>query len=174
MIEEKSRSNPESLEREFVITREFDAPRDLVFRAWTEADRLARWFGPKGFTTLSTALDLRPGGVFLYGMRSPDGHPMWGRWIFREILPPERLTFVMSFSDEAGGVTRHPFAPDWPREILSTVTFAEHAGRTTLTMRGIPINATESEREAFEAGRESMRIGWGGTLDRFAGHLADA
>ena len=181
MTAEKSRdtdaastTSPEPEDREFLLTRTFDAPRELVFRAWTEADRLARWFGPKGFTMLSTALDLRPGGVFLYGMRSPDGHEVWGKWVFREIVPPERLAFVVSFSDEAGGVTRHPFAPDWPSEILSTVTFAEQDGKTTLTMRGIPINATESERKVFEAGHESMRMGWSGTLDQLADFLATA
>src|SRR5205823_4677268 len=83
---------------------------------WVEPDRLARWWGPKGFTMLSSTLDLRPGGIFHYGMRSPDGREMWGRWVFREVVAPERLVFVASFSDEAGGVTRHPFAPDWPLE----------------------------------------------------------
>jgi uncharacterized protein YndB with AHSA1/START domain len=159
---------------ELVITRVFDSPRTLVFRAWTEPDRLARWFGPKGFTMLSSTLDLRPGGVYHYGMRSPDGHEMWGRWVFREVVAPERLVFVASFSDKTGGVTRHPFAPDWPAEVLSTLTFSEHDGRTTLTMRGVPINATESERQTFEAGRESMQKGWAGTLDQLAGYLAQA
>ena len=159
-------------DREFVVTRTFDAPRDPVFKAWTEADRLARWFGPKGFTMLSTKLDLRPGGVFHYGMQSPDGKVMWGRWVFREVDPPGRLVFVASFSDDAGGVTRHPFALEWPREVLSTLTFAEHDGKTTLTMRGVPLNATAMERKTFEAGRDSMQKGWAGTLDQLAEHLA--
>lgn len=156
---------------EFVLTRTFDAPRDLVFRAWTEPDRLARWFGPVGFTTLASRVDVRPGGIYHYVMRSPDGESMWGRWVFREVVPPERLAFVASFSDEAGGVTRHPFAPDWPLEVLSTLTFAEHDGRTTLTMRAVPIGATEPERRAFEAGYGSMQKGWAGTLDQLADHL---
>jgi uncharacterized protein YndB with AHSA1/START domain len=160
--------------REFVVTRVFDAPRTLVFKAWTEPARLARWFGPKGFTMLSCTLDLRPGGVFHYGMQSPDGHAMWGRWVFREVVTPERLAFVASFSDESGGVTRHPFAPDWPAEVLSTLTFAEHDGRTTLTMWGVPVNASDSERKTFEAGSESMQKGWAGTLDQLAGYLAEA
>ena len=159
-------------DREFVVTRVFDAPRDLVFRAWTEADRLARWFGPKGFTMLSTRLDLRPGGVFHYGMRSPDGKVMWGKWIFREVVAPERLVVVVSFSDEAGGVTRHPFAADWPAEVLSTMTLIEHDGKTTLTMRGVPLNATAMGRKTFEAAGDSMQKGWAGTLDQLAEHLA--
>src|SRR3954447_8984363 len=122
---------------------------------------------------MAWTLDLRPGGVFHYGMRSPDGRAMWGRWVFRDVVAPERLVFVASFSDEAGGVTRHPFAPDWPLEVLSTLNFTEHGGRTTLTMRGVPLNATATERQAFEAGHESMQKGWTGTLDQLAGYLAE-
>ncbi len=158
----------------FTITRTFDAPRYLVFKAWTETSHLTRWFGPKGFTTLSAKNDLRPGGVFHYQMRSPDGREMWGKWVYREIAPPERLAFVASFSDEAGNTTRAPFSADWPLEVLSTVTFAEHGGKTTLTMRGVPLNATEAERRTFEAGHGSMQKGWTGTLDQLAEHLARA
>lgn len=160
--------------KEFVITRTFDAPRDLVFRAWTEGDRLARWFGPTGFTMLSSTLDLRPGGVFHYGMRSPDGKAMWGKWTFREVVPPERLVVVVSFSDEAGGMARHPLAADWPAEVLSTMILTEHDGKTTLTMRSTPINASATERQTFEAGFDSMQKGWTGTLDQLAAYLARA
>ena len=158
--------------REFVVSRQFQAPRELVFRAWTEADRLARWFGPKGFTTASSSLDLKPGGVYHYRMRAPDGKEMWGKWVFREVAAPERIAFVISFSDENGGVTRHPFAPDWPREVLSTISFHEFQGGTLLTIRGRPIDANEAEHRAFDAGHDSMRQGWAGTLDRLADDLA--
>jgi uncharacterized protein YndB with AHSA1/START domain len=160
-------------DREFFIVRGFDAPRDLVFKAWTEADRLVRWFGPKGFAMLTCKLDLRPGGVFHYSMRSPDGQDMWGKWVFREIITPERLTFVVSFSDENGGVTRNPFAPDSPLEHLGTVTFAELGGRTILTIRSAAIDATETQRKAFGALNEMRRKGWSGTLDQLAEVLAD-
>jgi uncharacterized protein YndB with AHSA1/START domain len=159
-------------ENEFVITRVFDAPRELVWKAWTESERLAHWWGPKGFAMLSCKNDLRPGGVFHYGMRAPDGGVMWGKFVYREIVAPERLVFIVCFSDEAGGVTRHPWAPDWPLETLSTVTFAEHDGRTRLTMQGVPLNATQSERETFQAGHKSMQQGWTGTLDQLANYLA--
>jgi uncharacterized protein YndB with AHSA1/START domain len=171
---EKSDAAGAPAESEFVLTRVFDAPRDLVFRAWTEPERLKQWWGPKGFTMLSCRLDLRPGGVFHYGMRSPDGRAMWGKWVFREVVAPERLVFVVSFADEEGNPVRHPFAPDWPLEVLSTLTFAEHEGKTTLTLRGVPLAATEAERKAFEAGHEPMRKGWAGTLDQLAEHLARA
>jgi uncharacterized protein YndB with AHSA1/START domain len=159
-------------DREFIVTRVFDAPRELVFQAWTDPDRLAHWWGPKGFTTVSGTMDLRPGGVFHYGLRSPAGQVMWGKWVFREVLAPERLVFVASFSDETGGVTRHPFAHDWPLEVLSTLTFGAEGGKTRLTMRGVPINATESERKTFKAGHDSMQKGWAGTLDQLAEYLA--
>jgi uncharacterized protein YndB with AHSA1/START domain len=158
-------------EDEFIFSRTFDAPRALVFRAWTESDRLARWFGPKGFTMLSSTLTLWPGGVFHYGMRSPNGQEMWGKWVFHEIVPPVRIVFVMTFSDEKGGKSRHPWAPGWPLEVLSTLTFTENEGKTTLTMRGIPVNATEVERKTFAAGHDSMQKGWTGTLDQLAEYL---
>jgi uncharacterized protein YndB with AHSA1/START domain len=173
MAEAKAGKNVgKEAEGAFVISRTFDAPRDLVFKAWTEADRLAQWFGPPGATATPARLDLRPGGDFHYSMGTPDGKRMWGRWVFREVVPPERLVFSFSFSDEDGGVTRHPFSPDWPAEVLSTVTFTEEAGRTTLTMRGVPVNPTEAECHAFEAEHESMQKGWAGTLDQLAAFLA--
>ena len=127
----------------FVISRVFDATREIVWKAWTEAEHLKHWWGPKGFTVVHSKIDLRPGGVFHYGMRSPDGRDMWGKFVFREIVKPERLVFVNSFSDEEGKTVRAPFNPHWPLEVLTTVTFAEHDGKTTVTLRGRPINATE-------------------------------
>jgi uncharacterized protein YndB with AHSA1/START domain len=158
----------------FVIARTFAAPRALVWKAWTESDRLARWWGPKDFAILSCTVDLRPGGVFHYHLRSPDGQDVWGRFVYREIVAPERLVFIVSFSDEKGGVTRHPWSATWPLHILSTVTFAEHDGKTTVTVRWVPHAATDTERETFDAGRESMRQGWTGTLDQLAAYLAKA
>ncbi len=74
-------------------------------------------------------MDLRPGGTYHYGMKAPDGAPMWGKMVYREISPPERIVFINSFSDEAGGTTRHPMAPTWPLEMLSVFTFEDDAGR---------------------------------------------
>ena len=156
---------------EFVITRVFDAPRERVWKSWTEAERLKQWWGPKGFTVSHCTVDLRPGGVMHYCLRSPDGDDMWGKFVYREIVKPEKLVFVVSFSDEKGGITRHPMSPDWPREMLSTVTFAEQHGGTLITVRWIPIDATELERKTFEDGRDSMKQGWGGTFDQFAAYL---
>ena len=158
--------------REFVISHTFDAPRDLVFRAWTETEHLVHWWGPKGMTVTDLTNDLRPGGMMHYAMRMPGGGVMWGRWIYREIVPPEKLSFVTSFSDPQGGVTRAPFfAGGWPLEVLSTVTFEEHEGRTTVTMRAVPINAPAGEHQTFERNFESMNMGWSGTLDQLEAHL---
>jgi len=156
----------------FVITRRFDAPRDLVFRVWTEVGHLAEWWGPQGLTMLRCTNDPRPGGVMHYGMTAPDGSVMWGKWVYREIAAPERLAFVVSFSDEQGATVRAPFSADWPLEVLSTITFAEDDGGTLLTLRGEPINANEAERRAFTGFHGSMTQGWGGTLDRLEAHLA--
>jgi uncharacterized protein YndB with AHSA1/START domain len=161
-------------EREFMITRVFDAPRELVWQAFTEAERLKHWWGPKGFKMLSCKLDLRPGGLFHYGMQAPDGSEMWGRWIFREIVKPERLVIIVSFSDKDGGVTRHPFVPGWPAEMLGTSTFADQDGKTLLTTRTVAFNATDAERATFEAGFESMKQGFTGTWDQLAAYLAKA
>jgi uncharacterized protein YndB with AHSA1/START domain len=157
---------------DFVITRELDAPRDLVFKAWTEPERLAQWWGPKGVTMVSTKVDLRPGGIFHYGMRGPDGREMWGKFVYREIVPPERMVFIVSFSDEDGGVTRHPMAPAWPLEMINTLTLTEHDGKTTLTLRGAPYAATEEERATFKDGHKSMQQGFTGTFDQLAEYLA--
>lgn len=167
-----TKETPAVVDRDFVISRTFDAPRDVMWKAWTEAEQLAKWFGPKGITIVSSKNDLRPGGVFHYGMRTPDGTVMWGKWIYREIVAPERLVFIVSFSDEKGGVTRHPFSPEWPLETSSTVTFDEDGSRTKVAIRWTPHNATESERRTFAAGHEGMEKGWAGTLDKLADYLA--
>jgi len=158
--------------RPFIITRRFDAPRDRVWQANTECRHLMHWWGPKGFTMQHCTIDLRPGGLFHYGMRSPDGHTMWGKFIYREVVAPERLVFVVSFSDQAAGVTRHPMSPTWPLEVQSTTTFAEEAGGTALTISWAPINATPEERATFDAGHAGMTQGFTGTFDQLAAYLA--
>jgi uncharacterized protein YndB with AHSA1/START domain len=160
-----------SVDREFVISRVLDAPRELVFKTWTDSKHM-EWWGPKGATIHHAKLDLRPGGTFHYCMKTPEGHEMWGKWVIREIADPARLVFVNSFSDAAGGITRHPMSPNWPIETLSTITFAPEDGKTCLTVRWVPLNPTEAERKTFNENHESMKNGWTGTLDRLEGYLA--
>ena len=159
---------------EFIITRVFDAPRELVWQAFTEPERMQRWWGPKGFTVIASKMDLRPGGIYHYGMRAPDGSTMWGKFVYREIVRPERIVLVNSFSDEVGNITRHPMSPTWPLKMLSTFLFAEHDGRTTLTIQWSPLDADERERATFAGAHPSMQQGWTGTLDQLAEYLARA
>jgi uncharacterized protein YndB with AHSA1/START domain len=163
---------PATESKDFVISRVFDAPRDLVWKAWTEEDRLKEWFGPKGVTIPVCKMDLRPGGTCHYAMRMPNGQEMWGKWTFREIIAPERLVLISSFSDAAGGITRHPMSPTWPLETLSTTTFTETGGKTTLSIVWSPHNATEEERATFNGAHSGMTQGWSGTVEQLTAYLA--
>jgi uncharacterized protein YndB with AHSA1/START domain len=163
-----------SHEEAFEVTRVFNAPRELVFKAFTESERLAHWWGPKGFTMQVSTLDLRPGGLFRYKMKSPEGFEMWGRFAYQEIVAPERIVFVTSFSDEAGDITRHPMSDSWPLEVLNTMTLTEEEGKTRLTVRGYPINANKTEVRTFHEGHRSMEQGFKGTLDQLESYLAEA
>jgi uncharacterized protein YndB with AHSA1/START domain len=160
---------------DFVLTRVFDAPRDLVWKCFTEPERMRQWWGPKGFTVIAAKMDLRPGGSYHYGMKSPDGHAMWGKFVYREIVPQERMVFINSFSDEKGGITRHPMSAGWPLELLSTFTFEDLGdGKTRFTIRWSPYKATEDEQKTFDAAHDSMTQGWGGTMQQLEAYLATA
>jgi hypothetical protein len=97
---------------------------------------------------------------------------MWGRFVFREVDRLEKLVYVVSFSDANAGITRHPISETWPPEVLNTTEFSEEDGRTTVTISGFPINATDEEIRTFEVGRDSMRQGFKGTYDHFEEYLA--
>lgn len=141
--------------QEMTMTRLFDAPRDLVYRAWTERDRLARWWGPTGFTNPRCEIDVRPGGAIRIDMRAPDGkvYPMTGE--FLEVVPPERLVFLSAALDASG----EPLF-----EIRNVVTFAEEGNKTKLTVHAKVLKA-RPEAAQHLAG---MEMGWSLTLDRLA------
>jgi uncharacterized protein YndB with AHSA1/START domain len=165
-------STAEGKSKDFVISRVLDAPRDLVWKCFTDPAHMKGWWGPKGVKIVKSDMDLRVGGTYHYGMRQQDGTVMWGRMVYREITPPERLVFINSFSDEAGGLGRHPLAPSWPIEMMSIFTFEEMPdGKTKFTVRWAPHNATEEERQTFDAGHDSMTMGWSGTLDKLENYL---
>lgn len=155
---------------EIVITRVFDAPQKLVFKAWTEPERMKRWWGPNGFTMPVAKIDLRPGGVIHFCMRSPDGQDIWCKGVYREVVEPSLLVSTDSFSDKDGNVvepSQYGMNPDWPSEALITVTFAEQAGKTKLTLRHAVGSAPAADREGCQAG-------WSESLDRLAGYLGEA
>jgi uncharacterized protein YndB with AHSA1/START domain len=107
-------------DREIVTTRVFDAPRALVFEAWTRAEHIDRWWGPRGFRTATHAFDFRPGGVWFHTMTGPDGATYDGRVVYEEIVPPSRIVLL----HEAGG-------------FRMTVTFAEEGGKTRITLHHV-------------------------------------
>lgn len=169
-----SSASTSTAEQPFLIERVFDAPRSLVWKAWSEPERLAQWWGPKGCTIRVAKLEFWPGGIFHYAMGMPNGGEMWGRFIYRETAPPERLVWLNSFSDSSGDLARAPFNPSWPLEMLVTVTLTESSGRTALTLRAGAFNATEAERHVFAAGLASMQHGFGGTFDQLTDYLKKA
>ncbi|MDK2917038.1 MAG: hypothetical protein PWR25_1595 [Euryarchaeota archaeon] len=145
------------------IQRIFAASRDRVWKAWTDPELIARWWGPASFTGLDFRVDLREGGRYLFGMRLPDGRDFWSTGVYREIVTGERLVFTDSFADAEGNVvpaSHYGMSGDWPQELLVTVTFEEHDGETKMTLRHEGIPAGED--------RDMTEAGWNESLDRLA------
>ena len=142
-------------ELELVITRILDAPRELVFKAWTEPDRAIRWWGPRGFTTAHYELDFRPDGAYRVCMRSPEGTEHWQRGVCREVVEPERLVFTFAWEDSEG-------TPG--HETVVTVTLAEFGAKTKLTLH----------QAVFETvtARDLHQGGWASALEWLAEYLA--
>jgi uncharacterized protein YndB with AHSA1/START domain len=153
-----------SVGHELVFTRVFDAPRSLVFAAWTDPKHMAAWWGPKGFTNPVCEMDGRPGGAIRIVMRAPadvpaharGDHPMTGT--FHEIVAPERLVFTAAVDDADGNRLL---------EVLNTATFVEVGGRTTLTVHARIVKAT-AQAALMLAG---MEMGWSQSLERLAALL---
>ena len=155
------------------ITRTFNAPRELVFNAFTEAEHLQNWWGPKGWTFDITKFELRQDGVLHYRQTSPDGNVMWVKFVYREINAPEKLVYTSYFSDEKGNIVRAPFNDNWPLETLNTFTFIEHEGKTILTMIGTPVSPTEEEIITYEESHEMVQEGFSGTFDQLTDYLSN-
>lgn len=150
-----------SSKRELTITRVLDAPRSRVFRMWIDAKHMAQWWGPQGFTNPVCELDVRPGGAIRIHMRAPDGvvHPMTGA--FREILEPERLVFTAFAEDQAG----KPLL-----EALTTVAFAEHGGKTKLTVQANAVGLAPVAPQMLAG----MEAGWTQSLQRLEAYVTRA
>jgi uncharacterized protein YndB with AHSA1/START domain len=145
-------------DREIVIERVFDAPRELVFKAWIDPKQIAQWWGPKGFTTTTYEMDVRPGGVWRFVMHGPDGVDYKNKIIYIEVVKPECLVYSHS-GDEEGE----------PGQFHVTVTFTEQGGKTKLTMRMLFGSTEERDKVVKEFGAIE---GGNQTLDRLEEHLA--
>ena len=163
---------PTEEEKTFRLERTVNAPRDTVWKAWTEVDRLKHWWGPTGFTMKNLKMDLRPGGLFHYCMTAPDGSDMWGRWLFHEVSPQDRMVYVNSFSDPEGNIAPVPFSPTWPAEMLCTITFEDQGETTLMKLASIPINTDDAGFATFIEGFSSMTQGFGGTFRQLEDYLA--
>ena len=163
---------PATEERVLVIERTFDAPRELVWKAWTDPAMAMRWWGPKGFTAPAVEIDFRVGGKCLFAMQSPDfndGQPIWSAGVYREIVPFERIVVTDNFADEKGNVvpaSHYGMTGDFSQEMLVTVTFEEIDGKTKMTLR----------HEGLPAGEqlEGAGTGWSESFDKLAESLAAA
>jgi uncharacterized protein YndB with AHSA1/START domain len=154
----KTSAATEAAEQELIITRLFDAPRELVFQCWTQAEHLQHWQGaPRGFTVTTQESDIRPGGSFRICMRSPEGVDSWLQGAYREIVPPERLVFTHVWLDAKGKPGK---------ETLVTVTLAERDGKTELTLRQSGFGSVES--------RDGHKYGWTSALDVLTDYLSEA
>ncbi len=150
-----------------IITRTYDAPRKLVWKAWTDPGLVKRWWGPEGFTAPFITIDLRVGGKYLYAMRSPEGKDFWNAGVFREIVPEEKLVATDYFSDEKGNpvpASSYGMSGEWPMEMVAGFTFEQLRGKTRLTIRyeGFPHEEMEN-----------ARAGWSTSLDKLALVLED-
>ena len=152
--------------QDIAIERVFNAPRDLVWKAWTDPQRLMRWWGPKGFTSPACRMDLRVGGKYLFCMRSPEGQDIWSTGVYQEILPQEKLVMTDSFADEDGNVVsaaHYGLDDDFPLELLITVTLTEADGKTRMSLvhSGFPADPTLDMSET----------GWNESFDKLAASL---
>ena len=157
---------------DFVVTRTFNAPRDLVFKTMTETEHLQKWWGPQGCTIEVVKHELKPGGVFHYCMHFGPTAEMYGKFEYREITPVERIVWVNGFADAEGNSIRYAMAPTWPIEVLNTLTLTEQGDKTLMTLHSTPINASPIEIETFKAGHSSMEQGFGGMYEVYEGYLA--
>ncbi len=155
----------------YVLEREFDAPAELVWKTWTDAELLPRWYGPR-VETIIHQLDVKPGGLWLNEMKW-DGNSNYQRVEYTEVSPPNRLVWLHSMSDAEWNVVANPMMPDWPLVLLTTVTFEETGGRTKMRLTWVPHEASEAELACFAAAIGGMDKGWGAGMELLTALLAE-
>ena len=158
-------------EYKFEISILIKASKEATFNAWTISEKMKNWWGPTGFDVAKCDIDLNYGGTNHYCLKTPEGMEMWGKSVYKEITPHDKLVFVNSFSDENAAIVRNPFNPNWPLETITKLEFEEKDGQTELRFTSNPIHATDSEWEMFQAAEQSMLMGWNGTLGRLKAYL---
>lgn len=155
----------------YALDRVFDAPRALVWKTWTDPELLARWYGPN-VETIIHELDVRPGGAWLNEMRM-GANSMYQRAEYTEVVEPERLVCLMSTTDANWRIATNPRMPDWPRTLLTTVTFEQIGRRTKVHLTWVPHNATVAEIACFSAAIAGLDKGWGAGMELLAKILAE-
>lgn len=155
-----------------LVSRQFAASPEELWRAWTDPRRLADWFGPVGMSLEVLRHDLQPGGTFHYRMSGPGGADMFAIWDFIEVTEPGRLLWVLAFADEKGAKRRAPFSENWPMEMLTELTIEPDGAGSRVALRSQAYGATPAEVRTFREGRGSMEEGWGATLGVLREHLA--
>lgn len=143
---------------EFVLDRVFAAPREMVWRAWTDPELLSRWYGPRVETTIHQ-FDLRPGGVWLNEMKWGDKSDL-SKVTFQEVLPEEKLVWHHSSTDSEWNIISNPMMPDWPRVLLTIVTFEDDGSKTKVRLTWVPFEATDAEIACFAGAVNNMGKGW--------------
>lgn len=156
---------------EIIVTRTLRAPRALVWRCLSERALFEQWWGPGSHKTAASRFEFRPGGFCHYSM-SAGGEAMWGRFLYLEIEPPQRLVFINAFSDAGGAITRAPWEPNWPLEMHNTMLLAETGGETIVTLTVRPVGEDDLEADIFRRDIDDMRVGFGETFDQLAALLA--
>jgi len=156
---------------EYVLERTFDAPRELVWRTWTEPELLSHWYGPN-IETIIHKLDVTPGGQWLNEMKMGE-RSMYQRSDYTEVVPPERLVMLMSNTDENWEIAGNPMMADWPRILLTTVTFEDAGGKTLMRLAWSPHEASEAEIVCFAGAMDGMGKGWGSGMVKLAELLAE-
>ena len=155
----------------YVLDREFDAPRELVWRTWTEPELLARWYGP-GVETVIHRLDVTAGGLWLNEMKWGD-NSHFQRVEYTEVSPPHRLVWLHSVSDDEWNIIASPMMENWPKVLLTTVTFEEEGGRTKLRLTWVPHEASDAEIACFAEAIGSLDKGWGAGMELLADLLTE-
>ena len=157
-----------------ILSRAFDAPRQMVFDVNTQPQHLARWLSPDGFESIHTNMVSRVGGQYHYGIQGPNGMQMWGKQEYLEIVPNQRVVYLQSFSDAEGRLGTHPMAPTWPKYMHVITTFADAPdGATLVTLSWVPHESDDVGHQTFEAARTGMEAGWSGTFAKLDAYLRE-